>query len=80
MRIFHIQLDFATIVHIEDRQAFKNVKNALNLKFKLVQKANNTTDQQKYKTVYFIVFSQLLVRVLAQFNEHNGLLNASRYR
>lgn len=49
MRIFHIQLDFATIVHIEERQAYKNVKNALNLKLKLVQKANNTTDQQKYK-------------------------------
>lgn len=38
MRIFHIQLDFATIVHIEDRQAYKNVKNALNLKLKLVEK------------------------------------------
>lgn len=49
MRIFHIQLDFATIVHIEERQAYKNVKNALNLKLKLVQKANNTTDQQKHK-------------------------------
>lgn len=49
MRIFHIQLDFATIVHIEERQAYKNVKNALNLKLKLVQKTNNTTDQQKYK-------------------------------
>lgn len=48
MRIYHIQLDFATIVHIEDRQAFKNVKNALNLKLKLVRKANNTIDHQKY--------------------------------
>lgn len=47
MCIFHIQLDFATIVYIEDRQAYKNVKNALNLKLKLVEKANNTTDQQK---------------------------------
>lgn len=52
MRIFHIQLDFATIVHIEERQAYKNVKNALNLKLKLVQKANNTTDQQKISLLY----------------------------
>lgn len=48
MRIFNIQLDSATIIHTEDRQAYKHVKNALNLKLKLVRKANNTIDHQKY--------------------------------
>lgn len=59
MRIFNIQLDSATIVHNEDRQAYKNVKNALNLKLKLVQKANNTTDQQKYKFTLLSFFKYL---------------------
>lgn len=59
MRIFNIQLDSATIVHIEERQAYKNVKNALNLKLKLVQKANNTTDQQKYKFTLLSFFKYL---------------------